>query len=129
MRDDSALMLRSGGRCECCGGQAGWSGWSRHHRQPRGMGGTKRDVHGLDNLLLICGSGTTGCHGHIERNREWAYETGFLVRRPFEPEHTALLYRAAGQFRPRWVLLSPTGGIHDLVDSPPLVPPPWKDAP
>ncbi|MFC6938198.1 hypothetical protein ACFQHO_53270 [Actinomadura yumaensis] len=33
------------------------------------------------NLVLVCGSGTTGCHGRIEGNRAWAESLGYLVRR------------------------------------------------
>lgn len=43
------------------------------------MGGTKRGVNSLANLALVCGSGTTGCHGYIESHREEAYERGWLV--------------------------------------------------
>lgn len=33
------------------------------------------------NLLRLCGSGTTGCHGLIEANRELSRDLGLLVRR------------------------------------------------
>jgi hypothetical protein len=33
------------------------------------------------NLVLLCGGGTTKCHGFIEANRQDAYDTGWLVRR------------------------------------------------
>jgi hypothetical protein len=122
----ATIYLRAGSRCECCGKVAGWDGWSRHHRQPRGMGGTKRDVHQPSNMLLLCGSGTTGCHGLVESERSWAYECGLLVRRPFEPGRVALLYHAMTH-APRWVTLDNLGGVHDLVDSPPLVPQPRKE--
>lgn len=53
---------------------------SLHHRRPRGMGGTRRaDVHSPAALLSICGSGTSGCHGYVEKNREWSYDRGYLV--------------------------------------------------
>jgi hypothetical protein len=123
MERDQALWLRAGGHCECCGKVAGWDGWSRHHRQPRGMGGTKRDVHGLDNLLLLCGSGTTGCHGYVESHRAWARDCGLLVPRPLDPAATPVLLRARTLF-PRWVTLTPEGDAEPLIDSPPLVLPP-----
>ena len=44
------------------------------------MGGTKLkwvDLPG--NLLLLDGSGTTGCHGHVEKHRAAARASGFLV--------------------------------------------------
>jgi hypothetical protein len=44
------------------------------------MGGTT-DVDTCSRIVLLCGSGTTGCHGWVERFREQAYEQGWLVRR------------------------------------------------
>lgn len=49
-----------------CEGDRGWD-WSIQHRIPRGMGGTSRPELGLTgNLVLLCGSATTGCHGYLE---------------------------------------------------------------
>jgi hypothetical protein len=54
--------------------------WSIHHRCPRASGGTKRAwVNEPANLLLVCGSGTTGCHGWIESNRTTATPQGLLI--------------------------------------------------
>lgn len=76
----------AGGVCEKCRGPlAGWSGASRHHRQPRGMGGSRLNVHTPAHLLVLCGSGVTGCHGWVEGNRAEAYGRGLLVRRGFDP--------------------------------------------
>jgi hypothetical protein len=45
------------------------------------MGGNKSEwINRLENLLLVCGSGTTGCHGDVESHREQSYETGRLIR-------------------------------------------------
>jgi hypothetical protein len=72
---------RAGGRCEVCGNPvAGVLGFSLHHRHPRRMGGSRRpELNSPANLILLCGSGTTGCHGRIEANRERAYEDGLLL--------------------------------------------------
>lgn len=88
-----ALEVRAGGRCEMCGG--GLTGpWSRHHRLPRRMGGSKRpDINGLANLLLICGTATTGCHGRIESRRTWAYVNGYLLAAEQSPALVPVLYR------------------------------------
>jgi hypothetical protein len=44
------------------------------------MGGTRRiEINGYDNLVTLCGSGTTGCHGWVEKNRRIAYALGWLV--------------------------------------------------
>lgn len=77
-----ALLSRSGGRCEVrinmvCRGRA----WTRHHRLPRGQGGS----NDLSNLLHVCGDGTTGCHGYIEHNRTASYEAGWLVHMGMDP--------------------------------------------
>lgn len=45
------------------------------------MGGSRRpELNTPANLILVCGSGTTGCHGRIESNRTRAYEDGLLLR-------------------------------------------------
>lgn len=54
--------------------------YSVHHRQARGMGGRK-DADTKANLVTLCGSGTTGCHGHVESYRTEALEMGWLVLR------------------------------------------------
>lgn len=55
-------------------------GWSAHHRRPRGAGGTSEPwVAQPPNCLILCGSGTTGCHGWVESNRALATEYGLLV--------------------------------------------------
>lgn len=54
--------------------------WSIHHRRPRGAGGSRLPwVNRPANLLTLCGSGVTGCHGWVESNRDRAREEGFLV--------------------------------------------------
>jgi hypothetical protein len=55
-------------------------GWSLHHLQGRGMGGTRRVMTHADGIAL-CGTGTTGCHGWVEANRDEAYDRGLLIRR------------------------------------------------
>jgi hypothetical protein len=74
---------RSGGRCEAklpgtCLGVA----TNMHHRKAEGQGGLSLPA----NLLDLCGSGTTGCHGWIEHNRTQSYDWGFLVKSTGDPE-------------------------------------------
>jgi len=58
------------------------------------MGGSRRpDTNELPNLLLVCGTGTTGCHGVIESNRMWAYLNGFLLTDGQDPALVPVLYR------------------------------------
>jgi hypothetical protein len=81
------VWTRAGGRCELCGGSlAGMLGFSVHHRLPRRMGGSSRpELNTPANLILLCGSGTTGCHGRIEANREQAYADGLLLHDGADP--------------------------------------------
>ena len=93
------LLNRSQGECEArtpdCTAPGGIllgmprESVSIHHRQPRGMGGTSRlTANSLAVLMLICGTGVTGCHGYIERNRSWALSQGFLLPLPVPDKPT-----------------------------------------
>ena len=68
--------------------------FSRHHRKPRRMGGTSDSaVNSPANLLLVCGTATTGCHGLIEHQRALAYSNGWLLHGTDDPATTpALIY-------------------------------------
>ncbi|PRB01784.1 hypothetical protein [Microbacterium sp. MYb64] len=77
---------REGERCFRCRRslrfeQRGWE-WSLHHRQPRGMGGTKKPMS-IANGLVLCGHATTpgGCHAWVESRRAMAEDLGYLIRR------------------------------------------------
>jgi hypothetical protein len=44
------------------------------------MGGANRaDANRLSNIVTLCGSGTTGCHGWVEANRTRARDGGWLL--------------------------------------------------
>jgi hypothetical protein len=46
------------------------------------MGGSKDEtLHRPANLIVLCGSGTNGCHGWVESNRAKARELGFLIQK------------------------------------------------
>lgn len=115
---------RDGCRCALCGIGLAWAlrgmpftrGWSVHHREDRGQGGVKRARPGREqpraylalpsNGVLLCGTGTTGCHGEVTRNRVPA-RLGFTVarigiRRPVEVPIKHYLHG--------WVLLDNDGG-------------------
>lgn len=59
--------------CEVCGAPGATNA---HHRRNQSQGG--QDV--LSHLMLACGSGTTGCHGKITENPDWAEELGYTVK-------------------------------------------------
>lgn len=92
----TALLQRANGRCERCGryvvdedtvefeGRGEW--WSVQHRKPAGMGGTTSPAFNSPaNVALLCGHGTTGCHGWAETYRDDARVTGWLVSQSLDP--------------------------------------------
>ncbi len=98
---------RSGGYCEVCGCRLREKGWNLHHRQGRGMGGTKRKVTCADGLV-ICGMGnTSGCHRLMDEQRMWALARGFVVHRNGRraPAEVPVLIRGD------WTYLDADGGI------------------
>lgn len=74
------VLARGFYKCERCYGDFYENGVSVHHRRPRMMGGSKKpELHQPANLIALCGSGVTGCHGWVESNRDKAREQGFLI--------------------------------------------------
>jgi hypothetical protein len=94
----TAVLARSNHRCEKCGLMlAQGFFYSIHHRTPRGMGGTREKRLNLpSNLVAICGSGTTGCHGWIESHRSEAEDEGWLVSRYQESAEVPLFIYGVG---------------------------------
>lgn len=87
-------------------------GWSVHHRKGRRAGDNS-----YPNGLVLCGTGTTGCHGRVTEDPEWAYDFGLAIRRlATTPEFSPALLRVrdgAG----RWFLLT-AGGRAVEVEGP-----------
>jgi len=74
------VLTRSGYRCERCHDDFMGKPFSVHHRRPRMMGGSKNpELHKPANLIVLCGSGISGCHGWVESNRSVARDLGFLI--------------------------------------------------
>ena len=79
------------------------------------MGGTSWPSINLpDNLLTLCGSGTTQCHGWVESHPEWAELHGWSVRR-WQRGNVDLV--PVWTWR-RWVLLSMDGELHPQPNHP-----------
>lgn len=114
------LLARANGRCEadspeCLGGAD-----NCHHRKPRGMGGTKREwVNRASNGLVLCGSGTTGCHGYFESHRDLAVERGIILPSGLLPWQTPVYLDR------EWFLLDDHGGRF-LITLPPGAEPPYS---
>ena len=96
----SVVLARSGGRCERCNG----IGKSYHHRKKRSQGGE----WSAENVVLLCGDGTRGCHGWVEHNPNAAEAEGLHVRPWESSDAVPVKYR-----RTEWVVLLPDGDVMD----------------
>jgi hypothetical protein len=95
-------------RDECCCVRCGRSlysvlTFSRHHRRMRSH--SFPGLHETSNVIDVCGSGSTGCHGFIHSHPQFAYSQGWLLHSWDEhpdriPIHT---------YRHGWVLLDDQG--------------------
>lgn len=125
------VVVREDGRCFRCGRQVAiYEGetyhdlpvvkrvaeFSIHHRKPRGMGGSNSmDINIFPNLIVLCGTGTTGCHGWVEANREQAYKDGLLIHSGIG---NPILTPAFSEYRKSWIDLT-TGKY--IVATPPEI--------
>jgi len=105
-----AVLERDQRSCAVCGdgitGERGWD-WSIQHRRPRRAGGdTRPDTNLPSNLVAVCGSGTTLCHGRIESHRAEAYEHGWLLRERDVPSQEAICHAVHG-----WCYLTDDGQV------------------
>lgn len=96
---------RDNWRCVRCGKPLGSTWMNRHHRRMRSH--RWPGLHEASNLILLCGSGDSGCHGDVHgRATAEAYEKGWLVHAwQDHPEMVPVLTRQHG-----WVLLDDQGG-------------------
>ncbi|AWN03223.1 HNH endonuclease [Microbacterium phage Appa] len=92
-------------RCVRCGISLASVSGSRHHRQRR-RGGD----HSPANLILLCGSGTTGCHGWAHSHPADARAVGLIVSAWGKPVDVPVLTYAG------WVLLDPEGGFFNIAE-------------
>ena len=78
------LHERALGCCERCGL---YGANNAHHRVNQSQGGSDE----LSNLLLLCGSGTTGCHGWVTEHPDFARWDGLSVARGNDPSTVSVL--------------------------------------
>ena len=87
------VFKRDRWRCVRCGRHLPAYGANLQHRKPRGMGGTHDpSVNQAANLIPVCGTGTTGCHGWIETHREEAHANGWSIPWWENPETVPVTY-------------------------------------
>lgn len=100
------LYRRSERMCERC---AARRATNAHHRRRPGR------IWTPENLLHLCGSGVTGCHGWIGGHSDLARMFGWAVAADWDPRWTPVLVWR------RWVYLTPAGGkvpVRDLSGLP-----------
>lgn len=108
------VIERDGGMCQWCGELVRSDDYSLQHRRARGMGGSKDPVSSSpSNAVLMCGSGTTGCHGFVEANPVVAEGRGFRVRQGADPRHVPLW-----SWRGEWWFLLPDGSRVECEEPP-----------
>lgn len=98
---------RDGDSCRRCGHPT-FDDFSRHHRIPRGAGGSTL-VDRPSNILKLCGSGSTGCHGWVESHRADAEVLGYLLpklNKDIDPATEPVFVHEFG-----WVLLDDHGTV------------------
>lgn len=78
-------------RCAKCGVII-WSGGSRHHRKFR----SRRGGDEVSNGVLLCGSGTTGCHGWVHANPRSAAMVGLALGSEEDPRLVPVKHAAYG---------------------------------
>lgn len=121
----TAFFDREKERCFLCRIPLRWEdrgiGWSAHHRKPRGSGGTSdARIGSIANCLILCGSGTTGCHGRIERNREVAKAVGLLIPGNATTEEYAPAAVRVRRMDKTWWLLTESGRAVEVDEGTPL---------
>lgn len=104
-RETTAVVdERDSYRCARCARDI--DGGSRHHRQLRRFGD-----HSAANLVLLCGSGTTGCHGWVHANPSLAYATGLMVHSWHDPASVPARYWSG------WFILTIEGHKMKISDA------------
>lgn len=105
------VLARDRYRCCRCGAVYQWSGFSIHHRRLRSH--PWPGLHHASNLILLCGSGDTGCHGWVHAHPSEARGKGWLVS-GFDdhPEQAPVWVKGRG-----FVLLDDEGGWTRCADT------------
>lgn len=81
--------------------------YSYHHRQLRSQGGPDSP----DNLVLLCGTGTTGEHGWVHGDPQAAQRVGLIVPSWATPSEYPIYRRDPFNLGWDWFLQSPDGQL------------------
>lgn len=96
--------------CACCGNSVYGRPFSRQHRVARGMGGTSDPaLNRPSNIVLLCGTATTGCHLACEQRELAMYELGFWRKQHENPAQIPVAHAIYG-----WCLLLDDGTVEPL---------------
>lgn len=97
----AGLLERQFWWCLRCGGGVAGTRASRHHRVRRGPGDDSPP-----NVILLCGTGTTGCHGRAHHYKQEAMEHGWVVPTWAAPADIPVWSYWHSQFAPSpWIML------------------------
>jgi hypothetical protein len=110
-----ALWKRSGGFCEVSGRPLHFETFDRHHRRPRGMGGTSQPMtDSLPNLIALDPEVHNGAPWSVHQKPSWSRPRGYLLPKSFSDEQmleAPMLYH--GKI---WVVLGQDGDIGNELD-------------
>jgi HNH endonuclease len=103
------LRERAHGCCEACGSPGATNA---HHRINQSQGG----LDDLANLMLLCGSGTTGCHGTVTESPHLARWMGYTLSSHQDPARSHVCRWSRELGGQQWVLLDDDGGINPVTE-------------
>lgn len=90
------VLERDHYRCVACGRPIEGAAYSIQHRKARGMGGTADPaINSPANLIVLCGTATTGCHARAEARDIDGRRNGYWVRQQEHPADIPVLIASA----------------------------------
>lgn len=99
MQTRAMVYARDLGCCCRCGVAVANVPHSVHHRTRRSQLG----LHEFPNLLTLCGSGSTGCHGYVHGHIAEAEAAGWLLRSTGDPLKVPVRYATPGGLARFWL--------------------------
>ena len=100
------VLDRDNYQCVRCGKSIMRCRYSIHHRRLRSH--PFPGLHKASNLITLCGSGDTGCHGWVHSHPSEAREHGWIVAATGTPATIAVYYA----WRDTWLQLADNGATY-----------------